>query len=105
MIDTETTRRVRKSAHTRTAEQDHGRHHRASRTAIWLSSVTLTLLLLAAAGPAVAEEYDPRESAHPLRIVGYILHPVGVTLDYLIVRPAFWIGSHDPFKTLFGVTD
>ncbi len=35
-------------------------------------------------GVAVAEEYDSTEAGHPLRIIGYVLHPVGVALDYLI---------------------
>jgi hypothetical protein len=59
-------------------------------------------LLLASAMPAAADEYDDERSGHPARIIGYILHPVGVILDYLILRPAHWIGSHEPFSTLFG---
>ncbi len=47
--------------------------------------------------------YDPHRAGHPLRIVAYVLHPIGVTLDYLIFRPAYWLGSHEPLKTLFGV--
>jgi hypothetical protein len=67
---------------------------------------TLTALaLLAAASPAAAEEYDETYSGHPLRIVGYVLHPVGVILDTLIFRPFHWIGSHEPFKTLSGQQD
>jgi hypothetical protein len=61
--------------------------------------------MLALATPALADEYDPKDAGHPLRIVGYVLHPVGVTIDYLLLRPAFWIGSHEPFRTLFGRTD
>jgi hypothetical protein len=61
--------------------------------------------MLLASVPAFAQEYDGKEAGHPLRIVGYVLHPVGVTLDYLILRPAFWVGSHEPFRTLFGRTD
>ena len=36
------------------------------------------------------------------RIVAYILHPVGVLIDYLVLRPAHWLGSHEPFSTIFG---
>jgi len=52
--------------------------------------------------PALADDYDSTDAAHPLRIAAYALHPVGVILDYLLVRPAHWLVSHEPLKTLFG---
>lgn len=63
------------------------------------------LTLWLAAGTARADEYDPKKAGHPLRIVAYVVHPIGVTLDYLILRPAWWIGSYEPFRTLFGRED
>jgi len=64
---------------------------------VWLSIATL---------PARADaEYDPKRAGNPVRIAAYIAHPFGVLLDYLIFRPAWWIGQHEPFKTIFGVTD
>ncbi len=51
------------------------------------------------------DEYDPTETGNPLRIVAYVLHPVGVVLDYLIFRPAHWLGSKEPIKTLVGKED
>jgi hypothetical protein len=54
----------------------------------------------AAAGAA---EYDPRRAGHPLRVAAYAVHPFGVMLDLLIFRPAWEIGQHEPFRTLFGV--
>ena len=73
-------------------------------TAHWLAAVA-ALAMLAAASPAAAEEYDETYSGHPLRIVAYVLHPVGVILDTLIFRPLHWIGSHEPLKTLTGQKD
>ena len=52
-----------------------------------------------------ADEYDEKSSGHPLRIVAYVLHPVGVAIDYLLLRPAHWLGSHEPLKTIFGHED
>jgi hypothetical protein len=66
------------------------------------ASLVLALLL---AGPARADEYDPEYAGHPLRIAAYALHPVGVAIDYLILRPAHWVGSREPFKTIFGHQD
>jgi len=63
------------------------------------------LALLAVASPAAAEEYDETYAGHPLRVVAYVVHPVGVILNYLIFRPFHWIGSHEPFKTLSGQKD
>jgi hypothetical protein len=53
-------------------------------------------------GMASADEYDPEEAGHPLRITAYALHPVGVILDTLIFRPAHWVVHHEPLTTLFG---
>lgn len=61
--------------------------------------------LLAVATPAAADEYDETYSGHPLRVIAYVLHPVGVILDTLIFRPLHWIGSHEPLKTLVGQED
>jgi hypothetical protein len=62
------------------------------------------VVLLAASG-ARADEYDPKRAGHPLRIVAYVLHPIGVAVDYLVLRPAHWAGSHEPLRTIFGHTD
>ena len=81
---------------------------RTRRTRIRLMAVVALAAMAAMiclASPALAVEYDPKDSGHPLRVVGYLLHPVGVTIDYLILRPAFWVGSHEPFRTVFGRTD
>jgi hypothetical protein len=60
-----------------------------------------------ASSPALAEddEYDPLRAGHPLRIAAYVVHPVGFALDWLFFRPVYWIGSHQPFRAIFGRTD
>jgi hypothetical protein len=75
-----------------------------------IKSALALALLLSLAAPVAAEEgthrgyeYDPLRAGHPLRIAAYVLHPVGVTLDYLIFRPAWWVGQREPWRTLFGV--
>ncbi len=67
-------------------------------TAAVLTAVAIALT----AAPVTADEYDPQRAAHPMRIVAYALHPVGVVLDLLIFRPAHWIGSYKPFAAIFG---
>ncbi|HXV35897.1 MAG TPA: hypothetical protein VEC18_02045 [Myxococcota bacterium] len=76
-----------------------------ARAARGLAALLLAASLLATARPASAEEYDPTYAGHPLRVVAYAVHPIGVILDTLIFRPFHWIGSHEPLKTLFGQQD
>jgi hypothetical protein len=67
-----------------------------------LLAVGLVAAAIAGSSPAAADEYDPQRAGHPLRIVAYILNPVGVAFDYLLFRPAHWVGHQEPFRTLFG---
>ena len=67
-----------------------------------LAAALTVAAALTIALPALADDYDDQYSGHPLRIVAYVVHPIGVILDYLIFRPIHWVGSHEPFSTLFG---
>jgi len=81
--------------------------HRRSRCSGVVRSLAagVAVAALAVASPAAAEEYDETYTGHPLRIVAYVVHPIGVILDTLIFRPFHWLGSHEPFKTLSGQED
>ena len=39
---------------------------------------------------------------HPFRLIAFVLHPVGVLVDYVVVRPVYFIASLAP--DLFGYT-
>ena len=67
-----------------------------------LIAIGIAFCALAMASPATADVYDSRESGHPLRILAYVGHPIGVLLDVLIFRPAHWVVSHEPMAELFG---
>ena len=67
-----------------------------------LAAALTVAFALTIAPPALADDYDDQRSGHPLRIVAYVLHPIGVFLDYLFVRPLHWVGNHEPFSTLLG---
>jgi hypothetical protein len=68
-------------------------------------------LLLAPASTAMAGDrrdelsrrYDQTEAGHPVKIVYYALYPVGFVLNALILRPAWWLGQRQPFRSVFGV--
>ena len=68
-------------------------------------TLAVVLVLSSVAAPAWAgtTRYNPRRSGHPLRIVAYALHPIGVVVDTLVFHPAWWLGTHEPLRTLFGV--
>jgi hypothetical protein len=59
-------------------------------------------LVAVAPGAARADDHDPERAGHPLRILAYAVHPIGVALDWLIVRPAHWVVEREPFRTIFG---
>ncbi len=71
-----------------------------SARAIVIAMSLVCLALTAQAGPT---RYDSRRAGHPLRIAAYAAHPFGVILDTLIFHPAWWLGQHEPLRTLFGV--
>jgi len=74
----------------------------------WGAALCLSVFLAVATvnvNVASADDYDASMAGHPLRIIAYILHPVGVVLDYLIMRPAHWLASHEPIQTLVGHED
>jgi len=75
------------------------------RRAGWLLGLAVLALVAAARPVRATEAYDPKRAGNPVRIAAYIMHPAGVLIDYLIMRPAWWIGSHEPFRTIFGRTD
>jgi hypothetical protein len=62
-------------------------------------------IVLGLASPAAADSYDESNSGHPLRMIAYVLYPVGVVIDYVLLRPAHWLVSREPMKTLFGHED
>ncbi len=73
-----------------------------ARQALCLAAAAGIILFTATVGDAQADTYDPKKAANPVRIVAYIVHPVGVLLDYGIARPCFWVVQREPFSTIFG---
>ena len=72
----------------------------------WAAVLALAALLtVTGTSRGQADEYDSSNAGHPVRIVAYALHPVGVLLDYLLLRPAHWIVSQEPMSTIFGHED
>lgn len=69
------------------------------------AAAVLVSFFLLGASPCMADDYDPLRAGHPLRIVAYVVHPIGVIIDYALMRPAHWLVHHSVLKGLFGHTD
>ena len=67
--------------------------------------LAIALVISTSGLPARADEHDPTEAGNPVRIVAYVLHPFGVAIDYLVMRPAHWLVNREPFRTIFGHED
>ena len=51
--------------------------------------------LLSLGTPVQAHEYDRDDSDYPLRYVAYALHPIGIALEYGILRPIHMLVSYN----------
>lgn len=67
-----------------------------------LLALPLALAVALSSAPALAHDHDSSRSGHPLRIIAYVLHPVGLLIDTILFRPAHWVVNHEPFATVFG---
>ncbi len=47
------------------------------------------------------DEYDQLES-HPLRLVAYLIHPLGYALEWLVARPIHYLVSRPGLEDVFG---
>lgn len=68
----------------------------------WAAASAIAALVAAATPAARADEYDPERAGHPLRIVAYVLHPIGFVFEWLVMRPAHWLVSQRPMDEVFG---
>lgn len=69
-----------------------------------LSVLLASLLVMPVPVKAEWDSYEQSQS-HPLRAAAYILHPVGVVLEWTVARPGhFLVSSTPPMEWLFGHT-
>ena len=60
------------------------------------------LALLAAPKIASANVYDRTDGDHPLRYVAYLVHPLGVAVDYALLQPIHRLVSLPNASKWFG---
>jgi len=72
------------------------------RSQISLIAVALCLTIGVKAGLAAPDEYDESQS-HPLRVVAYLLHPIGWLTEWIVYRPFhFLVSATPPQEAVFG---
>lgn len=62
----------------------------------------LSVVILSMAAPSMAHRYQRNTGDNPFRLVGYVLHPVGIALEYAIMRPIHWAVSQPDTDIIFG---
>jgi hypothetical protein len=67
-----------------------------------MGTLMVTLCLVSMPVCASAHDaYDDSES-NPLRLAAYALHPVGFTLEWLVMRPIHFVVSQPRLEPIFG---
>lgn len=60
-------------------------------------------IILALAPTVRADDYQRTGSSdHPLRLITYCLHPCGVAVEYVLLRPWHQFVSREPYNCIFG---
>ncbi|MCC6546240.1 hypothetical protein IT570_03640 [Candidatus Sumerlaeota bacterium] len=58
--------------------------------------------VLAATATSNADRYTRAHGDNPMRILGYVLNPVGLALEYVVMRPIHWVVSQPDMDIVFG---
>lgn len=61
-----------------------------------LTLATATVLMLLSANTSQAHVYDRDDSDYWLRYVAYALHPIGVIVETLVLKPIHYVVSYSP---------
>jgi hypothetical protein len=71
---------------------------------LWRYVLTEVAAVFFLVGPAAAyvDEYDDYEDSHPLRLIAYVIHPIGFSLEWLVTRPIHALVSQPELEPVFG---
>jgi hypothetical protein len=62
----------------------------------------LIAVVVSLAATAQADRYTRGTSDNPLRLVRYVLHPIGLAAEFLVMRPIHWVVSQPHLDIVFG---
>jgi hypothetical protein len=69
---------------------------------VGLLAALLVAMIFAVASPVRAHDFNRGNSDYPLRVIAYALHPLGIGLEYGIMRPIHQLVSLPHARILFG---
>jgi hypothetical protein len=66
--------------------------------------VTLGVVVWLAGAPGLAQAHDAYDGsqAHPLRVVAYLIYPIGVATEWVFTRPLHFLVSSPGLERTFG---
>ena len=67
-----------------------------------LVAIGFLSILFAVSTSGFAHDYNRDDDGHPLRIIAYAGHAVGMVAEYAISRPIHWVVSQPVLKEIFG---
>ena len=62
----------------------------------------LTLALIGLSVPSRADRYNRATGDNPARLVAYALHPLGLAVEFVVMRPVHWVVSQPHLDIVFG---
>jgi hypothetical protein len=71
---------------------------------LWKSVMAagLGVVLLAGFVQAAYDDYDDYTDSHPLRLIAYVFHPIGYTIEWLALRPLHALVTQPELQPIFG---
>ncbi len=60
------------------------------------------LCVLAVTQTSHADRYQRAQNDNPFRLVAYVLHPIGIAAEYVVMRPVHWVVSQPQLDVVFG---
>ena len=67
--------------------------------------LTLAAAFMVLSSVATADDYERGEDDCPIRILAYVVHPVGMLAEYTITRPVHWVTKQIHLNKVFGNKD
>lgn len=62
----------------------------------------VAVIAATAFSPLLADRYRRNKSDNPFRLISYVVHPVGILLEYSVMRPIHWVVSQPHLDIIFG---
>lgn len=62
----------------------------------------LALVLISISVPSRADRYNRSQGDNPFKLIAYVLNPIGLVAEYVVMRPIHWMVSQPCADITFG---